>query len=133
MQAILQTLSDGPDLQLDKPVLLLGRHEECDVQLNSTKISRRHCIIATVNDRLVIRDLGSTNGVRINGKRQDEGDLHHGDELTIGNFRYRVSIGEEPTGRPPRPSEDPSVSCELPVALPNDEHANVPTAKKAEG
>jgi pSer/pThr/pTyr-binding forkhead associated (FHA) protein len=129
MQATLQTLSDGPDLQLDKPVLLLGRHEECDVQLNSSKVSRRHCIIAAVNDRLVIRDLGSTNGVRINGNRQDEGELHHGDELAIGNFRYRVSLGAAVAGQP---SEDPAISGDVPVALPDDEDVNVPTAKKAE-
>jgi pSer/pThr/pTyr-binding forkhead associated (FHA) protein len=39
---------------------------------------------------LVIRDLGSTNGVRINGERVVEGHLRAGDELTIGNHRYEV-------------------------------------------
>ncbi len=131
MLATLKTLAAGPDLRLDKPVMLLGRHEECDVQLNSAKVSRRHCIIAAVDDRLVIRDLGSTNGVRINGTRHDEGELHHGDELVIGNFRYRVSIGAEPTDRTPCP-QDPAVSSEVPVALPDDDDADVPTAKKSE-
>ena len=130
MLATLQTLAAGPDLRLDKPVMLLGRHEECDVQLNSAKVSRRHCIIAAVNDRLVIRDLGSTNGVRINGTRHEEGELHHGDELVIGNFRYRVSIGDEPTDRTPRP-QDPAISSEIPVALPDDD-AKAPTARKSE-
>ena len=129
MLATLKTLVAGPDLRLDKPVMLLGRHEECDVQLNSSKVSRRHCIIAAINDRLVIRDLGSTNGVRINGTRHDEGELQHGDELAIGNFRYRVSIGEEPTDRKPR---EPAISSEIPVALPEDDDVDVPTAKKLE-
>jgi pSer/pThr/pTyr-binding forkhead associated (FHA) protein len=128
MQVTLQTLSNGPDLHLDKPVMLLGRHEECDVQLSSAKVSRRHCVIAAVNSRLVIRDLGSTNGVRINGQRHDEGELHHGDELAIGNFRYRVRICDEPTGRPPRP---PEVSGEVPIALPDEEREAAPVAKKA--
>ena len=34
----------GPSVQIDKPILLFGRHEECDVQLNSKKVSRRHCV-----------------------------------------------------------------------------------------
>ena len=90
MPAHLLSLADGPSVLLDKPILLFGRHEECDVQLNSKKVSRRHCVLAQVSDYLVIRDLGSTNGVRINGDRVAEGKLRPGDELQIGNFRYQV-------------------------------------------
>jgi pSer/pThr/pTyr-binding forkhead associated (FHA) protein len=86
----LLSLADGPSILLDKPILLFGRHQECDVQLNSKKVSRRHCCLAQVADYLVVRDLGSTNGVKINGERVDEGKIHAGDELTIGNFRYQV-------------------------------------------
>jgi pSer/pThr/pTyr-binding forkhead associated (FHA) protein len=71
----LVALTEGPDLLLDKPILLLGRHQECDIQLSSRKISRRHCCIAQVNDHLIIRDLCSTNGIRINGVRVLEGNL----------------------------------------------------------
>jgi pSer/pThr/pTyr-binding forkhead associated (FHA) protein len=90
MPAHLLSLTDGPSILIDKPILLFGRHAECDVQLNSKKVSRRHCVLAQVSDYLVIRDLGSTNGIRINGKKHGEGNLHPGDELTIGNFRYQV-------------------------------------------
>jgi pSer/pThr/pTyr-binding forkhead associated (FHA) protein len=90
MPAHLLSLADGPSILIDKPILLFGRHEECDVQLNSKKVSRRHCVLAQVNDYLVIRDLGSTNGVRINGERVAEGKLRPGDELQIGNFKYQV-------------------------------------------
>ena len=90
MPAHLLSLADGPSILIDKPILLFGRHEECDVQLNSKKVSRRHCVLAQVNDYLVIRDLGSTNGVKINGDRVAEGKLRPGDELQIGNFKYQV-------------------------------------------
>ena len=90
MPAQLLSLTDGPSILIDKPILLFGRHEECDVQLNSKKVSRRHCCVAQVNDYLVVRDLGSTNGVRINGQRVAEGKLVPGDELQIGNFKYQV-------------------------------------------
>lgn len=97
MPAHLLSLTDGPSIQIDKPIMLFGRHEECDVQLNSKKVSRRHCVVAQVNDYLVVRDLGSTNGVRINGQRVAEGKLAPGDELQVGNFKYQVC--GDPLGR----------------------------------
>ncbi len=105
MPAHLLSLTDGPSILVDKPILLFGRHEECDVQLNSKKVSRRHCVMAQVNDYLVVRDLGSTNGIRINGERVAEGRLVPGDEVQIGNFKYQVcgdvlgrSDGPPPSG-----------------------------------
>ena len=90
MPTHLLSLSDGPSVLIDRPILVFGRHEECDVQLHSKKISRMHCCVAQVDDYLVVRDLGSTNGIRINGQPVTEGRLHPGDELVIGNFRYQV-------------------------------------------
>jgi predicted component of type VI protein secretion system len=108
MPAQLLSLTDGPSLLLDKPILLVGRHEECDVQLNSKKVSRKHCIVAQVHDYLIVRDLGSTNGVRINGVRLKEGILRSGDELTVGNYRYQVHV-ERPreVAPPPVPPHPP--------------------------
>jgi len=87
----LLSLADGPSILIDHPILVFGRHQECDVQLNSKKVSRRHCCVALVNGTLVVRDLGSTNGVKINGATIEEAKLKAGDELAIGNFRYHVS------------------------------------------
>ena len=135
MPAQLIALTDGPNILLDKPILLLGRHPECDIQIESRKISRRHCCIAQVSDYLVIRDLGSTNGIRINGVRVQEGKLRSDDELTIGNSRYKVrweTMDVEPPPRekfagtpvqPPRMGKVDAVddaileSCEEPLAL----------------
>jgi predicted component of type VI protein secretion system len=127
MPAQLVALNDGPSILVDKPILLLGRHPECDVQIDSRKISRRHCCIAQVDDYLVVRDLDSTNGICINGVRVLEGKLHPGDELTVGSTRYRVSW-EEPVQRParvqappPHPLDDDDMleGCDEPVALPD--------------
>jgi predicted component of type VI protein secretion system len=101
MPAQLVALDSGPSILLDKPILLLGRHPECDIQIDSRKISRRHCCIAQVSDYLVVRDLGSTNGIRINGTRVVEGRLNAGDELTIGNYRYKVIWDAVPVGAAP--------------------------------
>ena len=133
MPAQLIALSEGPNILLDKPILLLGRHPECDIQIDSRKISRRHCCIAQVEDHLTVRDLGSTNGIRINGIRVQEGRLAPNDELTIGNSRYRVcwdvvGAAAEPANLKERQEpiqgtradvldDDVLESCEEPVAL----------------
>lgn len=125
-------LTDGPNILLDKPILLLGRHQECDVQFGSRKVSRRHCCVAQVDNYVVVRDLGSTNGIRINGIRVLEGSLRPGDELTIGNQRYQLEwdsraetpVPVVPSGRQaakaaqPRAGDDLE-SCENPIPLPD--------------
>ena len=75
---------------ISRPVILIGRHPECDVRIDSPQVSRRHCCVAVAYDRLFIRDLGSRNGVRVNGDVVDEARLKPGDEIAIGQFLYRV-------------------------------------------
>jgi|SRR5579872_6200224 len=146
MPAQLMALTEGPSILLDKPILLLGRHPECDIQIESRKISRRHCCIAQVNNYLVVRDLGSTNGVRINGVRVTEGRLAPGDELTLGNHRYKVSWDSAPpSAHPPVQRRRPTVrapqsdnelgddvleSCEEPVPLAEPPGSPVPRPNK---
>ena len=129
----LVALTEGPNILLDKPILLLGRHQECDIQLGSRKVSRRHCCLAQVNDYLVVRDLGSTNGIRINGLRVVEGSFAPGDELTIGNQRFQLQWQSNakkatpPTAQGPKQPEAFAVddanleSSENPIALPEPE------------
>jgi pSer/pThr/pTyr-binding forkhead associated (FHA) protein len=152
MPATLVALAEGPNILLDKPILLLGRHPECDIQIDSRKVSRRHCCIAHVSDYLVVRDLGSTNGIRINGVRALEGRLKAGDELTIGSYRYQVRwdalpvkvAHPKPVAREPlaiTPGEDAIdddilESCDEPVPLvePNataPEEPSSPGARRA--
>jgi pSer/pThr/pTyr-binding forkhead associated (FHA) protein len=140
-------LDDPHTLLLDKPILLIGRHEECDIQLESRKVSRRHCCLAQVEDHLVVRDLESTNGIRINGKTVTEGRLEDGDELTIGNVRFRVSLKDDAAAVPPKsgrrpvkptdrpqpaqPAPDNMMSLDIPIPLPEPaERANGVEPKK---
>jgi pSer/pThr/pTyr-binding forkhead associated (FHA) protein len=90
-------LSKGtaPVIAVHRPVLLIGRHGECDVRIDSSKISRRHCCIAMAYDRILVRDLGSRNGVRINGRLIEEDRIETGDELAIGPILFRLESEEE--------------------------------------
>jgi pSer/pThr/pTyr-binding forkhead associated (FHA) protein len=92
----------APSIALFRPVILIGRHPDCDVRIDSPKVSRRHCCVAMAYDRLLIRDLGSRNGVRVNGRLLEETRLQAGDELAIGPILFRLEQEEEdiPAPRP---------------------------------
>ena len=95
----------APPVAISRPVILIGRHPECDVRIDSPQVSRRHCCLAMAYDRLVIRDLGSRNGVRVNGRVVDEARLNAGDEVAIAHFIYRLE-GLSPAPRRPRGLRD---------------------------
>jgi pSer/pThr/pTyr-binding forkhead associated (FHA) protein len=100
----------APTISLLKPVLLVGRHAECDVRIDLPQISRRHCCVALADDRVLIRDLGSRNGLRVNGRLIDEARIYPGDEVAIGPLLYRYEVEGQATARPPRgePQADPN-------------------------
>src|SRR6516165_4893053 len=120
----LVAVSDGPNIPLDKPIVLIGRHQECDIQIPSRKISRRHCCIAQIADHLVVRDLGRINGIKV-----VEGNLQANDELMIGNMRYQVAWNSDSrqttpahgikAGAPPAKKRVADESFEEPMPLPD--------------
>lgn len=104
MPARLVPLTPGsaPVVPLQRPVLLVGRHPECDVRLDLPSVSRRHCCLALAYDRLSIRDLGSRHGVWVNGERAEEAPLRPGDEIAIGPLLYRLE--DDPPPAAPKPA-----------------------------
>jgi pSer/pThr/pTyr-binding forkhead associated (FHA) protein len=90
MPARLVCLGRHADIALDRAVVVVGRHRWCDVRIASPRVSRRHCCLVLDGNRVLVRDLGSTNGTRINGRRIQEEMLHPGDELSIAHCRYRL-------------------------------------------
>ncbi len=108
-----------PTISLQRPVVLIGRHPECDVRLELSKISRRHCCVALAYDRILIRDLGSRNGLRVNGRSVEEVQLNHGDEIAIGPVLYRLENPPVAVRVPTRPApaaQPPSPPPDLPDA-----------------
>ena len=95
MSARFVAIDEGPDITLDRAMVVVGRHHNCDARLNSLRVSRHHCCMARDNDQVVVRDLGSTNGIRINGMRVETGRLKPGDELSIAHYRYRLESEED--------------------------------------
>ncbi len=79
------TLYDGTREIAINRTLTLGRGTEVDVQLPDTGVSRRHAEVRVVEGEVEVHDLGSTNGIRVNGQRVTAATLIEGDVLTLGS------------------------------------------------
>ena len=82
----LVTLSwNGDSLQVKQPRIVIGRSRDCDVQLADANVSRRHAELRQEGASYWIVDLGSTNGIEVNGKRVKRAKLRSGDTITLGS------------------------------------------------
>ena len=78
---------------LDGPVAVLGRSRDCDCVFSDPNVSRRHAELRRrSNGDWEIGDLGSTNGVKVNGRRVDRVRLAPGDEVQLGTTRFTFDI-----------------------------------------
>lgn len=93
MRAQLIPLDGGEPIDLVKDLILVGRKDDCDVRLNHKSVSKLHCVIVKTEGMLLVRDLGSTNGTRVNNKRVRRAALLSDSQLTIATFAFRVQLG----------------------------------------
>ncbi len=80
----------GDPIPLIRPVLVLGRRETCDIPLRFPNISGQHAELSFRNGFWYVRDLNSTNGIKVNGNRVQEKCLHPNDEIAIGKRVYHI-------------------------------------------
>jgi pSer/pThr/pTyr-binding forkhead associated (FHA) protein len=76
----------------------VGRKEDCDLNLDHKSVSKLHCVIVKTDGLLLVRDLGSTNGTRVNNQRIRRAALLPNDQLHIASVKFKVSLGP---GEPP--------------------------------
>jgi hypothetical protein len=78
---------------LDGPRAVLGRSDDAECVLRDPNVSRRHAELRQdASGQWEIFDLGSTNGVKVNGRRVTEAPLREGDQVTIGTTTFRFGI-----------------------------------------
>lgn len=75
-------------ITLTKESTLVGRNPACDITLDHGSISRQHCLMQVTDRGLHIKDLGTTNGSKINGSTVTEGYVNPGDQLTMGHLVF---------------------------------------------
>lgn len=88
-------------IPLEREEVTLGRALEADVRVNDAKVSRLHATInslvntATGRTEYIVKDLGSRNGISVNGARVTEAILVHGDKITVGEHILRFELLDE--------------------------------------
>jgi predicted component of type VI protein secretion system len=87
----LQPVGGGDPIPLLKPTLVIGRRESSDIVLRFPNVSGTHCELSLVAGHWVVKDLGSSNGTKVNGTRVSESRLDPGDKVSIGRHEYEVS------------------------------------------
>jgi hypothetical protein len=75
-------------ITLTKESTLVGRNPACDITLDHGSISRQHCLMQVTDRGLHVKDLGTTNGTKINGSSITEGFVNPGDQLTMGHLVF---------------------------------------------
>ena len=99
---VLRGRSASTALKLGDGVTTAGRHDDCQLRIKSSEVSRRHCQFFEKNGMLLVKDLGSSNGTMLNGKKiEGQRVLEPGDELTD---RPGQAAGRE--GRPAPPGRE---------------------------
>src|SRR5437868_10428485 len=95
MRAQLVPLDGGAPIDVPRDLTLVGRKEDCDLRLDHKSVSKLHCILVKTDGLILVRDLGSTNGTRVNGQRVRRAALLPNDNLAIANFKYQVLFGPD--------------------------------------
>lgn len=104
MLAILLPCGGGAEIPILSSTVVLGRHPDCDVPLAYRYISGRHAELERINGYWQVRDLGSSNGTKVNGRSVSVSWLLPDDELTLGKERFYL-IYIAPEGSPPPPKQ----------------------------
>jgi pSer/pThr/pTyr-binding forkhead associated (FHA) protein len=89
----------GDPVPLSREVMVIGRRESCDIRLDFANVSGRHCELSFRDGYWFIRDLGSTNGIKVNNQRVNQRPLRPGDEIAIAKRRYTIRYNLPSSGQ----------------------------------
>lgn len=115
------TIIKGPGtarvVRLTSEVVTVGRQEDCQVRIVSSEVSRKHCQLFEKKGLLLVKDLKSSNGTFVNGKRiQDQQVLEAGNILTVGPITFRVDQVAAPAEAVPATGSPGDTAPGIPVA-----------------
>jgi len=116
--ACLVPLDGGPPIELVKELNLIGRTEGCDVRLDHKSVSKQHCVISKTDGLLMLRDLGSTNGTKVNNVRVRRAALLPNDQLSIAHFKFKVVLGKSDPAKKKASQDHTQAIGDASLALP---------------
>ena len=87
-------VADGPDaglaIERDRGTLVIGTHESVELRLSDPAVSRYHAELSVLPEGVLIKDLGSRNGVRLSGRRVEQVVLPAGAQVRVGRTTLEV-------------------------------------------
>jgi pSer/pThr/pTyr-binding forkhead associated (FHA) protein len=92
MYGELLPLGGGDPIPLLKTTLMVGRRESADIVLRFPNVSGHHCELTLADGSWTIKDLRSSNGIKVNGARVTEQKLRPGDKLSIAKHEYEIAF-----------------------------------------
>lgn len=109
------TITDGKDegksLDITRDELFVGRSLDNDFVVSDISVSRKHFKVVKKGDGYAVQDLGSGNGIRLNGKKVTEETLYHGDVVSAGARNIKIEYtNDDLRKRFSHKSESPSVN-----------------------
>jgi pSer/pThr/pTyr-binding forkhead associated (FHA) protein len=82
----------GSEVALERPRVTIGRGSGVEVVVDDPSVSHQHAALELGSGGYRIRDLGSTNGVVVNGGRVPLAELKHGDRIALGQIEFRYVV-----------------------------------------
>lgn len=105
MYGELQPVGGGDPIPLLKTMLVVGRRESSDIVLRFPNVSGSHCELSLVDGYWFVKDLGSSNGTKVNGSRISEQRLDPGDKLSVAKHEYELNYEPSKLGAKAEPTE----------------------------
>src|SRR5262245_36547764 len=103
----------GDSIPLIRDTLTMGRSESCDIPMRLPNVSGRHCELNYRDGFWWIRDLNSTNGIKVNGVQVPKKVLLPGDTITIAKRTYTIDYTPPEGTRPVDEDEEDPMSQSL--------------------
>ena len=92
MPAAALVLGDGSRIAIGEDPVTIGRSPESEIKLTDSTVSRRHAEVVRDGDAWILRDVGSSNGTKVNGAAIAEHVLEDGDEIKVGAVTLRFEM-----------------------------------------
>jgi pSer/pThr/pTyr-binding forkhead associated (FHA) protein len=106
------------DVPLKHPKTIIGRHTDCQIRIPDVSVSRQHCELSMADGRVVIRDLGSSNGTYVNRRRISSTELAPADLINVGKFIFVVRLDGKPEAIDSEDSLEDGMATQAPAAAP---------------
>ena len=89
---VLRGFYEGLEMPVDRDWVVIGRGRGADIVIAEPTMSRAHAAIGYDGSHFFVQDLGSTNGTRVNGTREQKSVLRDGDEVQLGKLALAVTL-----------------------------------------